>query len=164
MCSVLFLPVQSLLTCFRNSYSLYRLCLSLSSLITLPQTVRLFYAFHCVLRLSNSSNTVLSFFSSRCEGMATVTNWPLHMHYGITLWAYLSQTHRPHPRYYIEGIAFWTSRKRQSQTSQFDGKTTILRAPTHVITNLPLHTCYREVYGNTAREENGWLSAVAVSL
>ena len=28
------------------------------------------------------------------KGMATVTNWPLCVHYGITLWAYLSQTHR----------------------------------------------------------------------
>ena len=31
--------------------------------------------------------------------MATVTNWPLHVHYGIALWAYiyiyLSQTHSP---------------------------------------------------------------------
>ena len=24
------------------------------------------------------------------QDIATVTNWPLHMHYGITLWAYLS--------------------------------------------------------------------------
>ena len=57
--------------------------------------------------------------SSQCEGMATVTNWPLHMHYGIT----------PH-------------------------------APTRVITHLPLRT----VCGNIACEENGWLSAIAVSL
>ena len=31
--------------------------------------------------------SVLSFSSSRCEGMATVTNWPFHVHYSITLWA-----------------------------------------------------------------------------
>ena len=41
MCSVLFLPVQNLLTCFRSSLALWTL--SLSSLITLPRTVRLFY-------------------------------------------------------------------------------------------------------------------------
>ena len=28
----------------------------------------------------------------RCEVMATVTNSPLHVHYGITLWGYLSET------------------------------------------------------------------------
>ena len=39
--------------------------------------------------------------------------------------------------------------------SKFDGKTTIVRAPTHVITHLQLRTCYGEVYGNIAREENG---------
>ena len=71
-----------------SSYSLCGLCLSLSSLITVPQTVRLFY-FHCVLRLPNSSTPCFPFL--RCEGMATVTNWPLHMHYGITLWAYFSE-------------------------------------------------------------------------
>ena len=56
------------------------------------------------------------------------------------------------------GHTFWTSRERQSQTSKFDGKTTIPRAPTHVITHLLLRMCYGEVYGNIAHQENGWLS------
>ena len=97
------------------------------------------------------------------KGMATVTNWPLCVHYDITLWAYLSQTHRPNLRYCTVGIAFWASRKRQSQMSKFDRKTTIPRAPTHLITHLSLRTCYGEVYRNIAHEENGWLSAYSAS-
>ena len=42
MCSVLFLPVQSLLACFRSSLTCFADLASLQ-LITLPQTVRLFY-------------------------------------------------------------------------------------------------------------------------
>ena len=91
MCLVLFLPVQSLLTCLRTSYSLCGLCLSVSSLITLPQTVTLAY-----ISLHSQDPqwrySVLPFL--RSEVMTTVTNLPLHIHYGITLCAYLSQTHR----------------------------------------------------------------------
>ena len=91
-----------------------------------------------------------------CEGMATVINWPLHVHYGITLWAYLSQTHRPNLRYYTVGIPFWTSCKTQSQTSKFDGKKHNVCSNSRDHTFM-LHTCYREVYRNIACEENGWL-------
>ena len=71
------------------SYSLCGLCLSLLSLITLPQTVRLFIAF-------SDSPTAVHFAFLFFDAKA----WPqsqtdLHVHYGITLWAYLSQTHRP---------------------------------------------------------------------
>ena len=50
-----------------------------------------------------------------------------HMHDGITLWAYLSQMHRPivlHCMHYgiTLGIPFRTCRKRQSQTSKFRRK------------------------------------------
>ena len=64
--------------------------------------------------------------------------------------------HRPlHAlRYYTVVIPFWTT---QSQTSKFDGKTTIRHAQVTYHT-LPLGTRYGEVYGNIAREENGWLS------
>ena len=73
MCLVLFLPVQSLLTCLfqKLSYSFCGLCLSLSPLITLPQTVRLFYI-SLRSQAPQQQYTVLSFL--RCEGMATVTN------------------------------------------------------------------------------------------
>ena len=60
--------------------------------------------------------------------------------YGITLWPYLSEP------------LVKDSHKRLSSTKK---KNTMLRAPTHVVTHLPLHTCYGEVYGNIAREENG---------
>ena len=43
--------------------------------------------------------------------------------------------------YYTVGIPFCSSRKGQSQTSKFDGKTTIPGAPGHVIT----HYCYVRV-------------------
>ena len=44
----------------------------------------------------------------RCEGMAAVTNWPLHMHYGTTLWAYISQMHRLIPLHCMHyGITLW---------------------------------------------------------
>ena len=68
-----------------------------------------------------------------------------------TLWAYFSQTHRPialHCMHY--GITLWAYLseplvKDKSQTSKkFDRKTTIPRAPSH-----------GEVYGNIARDENG---------
>ena len=39
-------------------------------------------------------------------------------------------------RYYTVGIAFWTARKRQSQTSKFDGKATNYTAcSSHLITH-----------------------------
>ena len=66
MCLVLFLPVQSLLTCFR-SFPLRTL-----SLITLPQTLKLFYV--------------------SLHSQAPQKQYIVHcMHYGITLWAYLSE-------------------------------------------------------------------------
>ena len=74
------------------------------------------------------------------------------------------QMHRPNLQYCTVGIPFWTSHKRQSQMSKFNGKTTIpARSNSHDHT-LPLRTCYGEVYGNIAREENGWLSGLVVSL
>ena len=68
----------SVLTCAKSahvfqklSYSFCGLCLSLSPLITLPQTVRLFYV-SLRSQAPQQQYTVLSFL--RCEGMATVTN------------------------------------------------------------------------------------------
>ena len=67
-CSVLILPVQSLLTCFR---SITRFSL-LKFVITLPQTVRLFYV--------------------SLRSQAPQQQYTIHcMHYGITLRAYLSE-------------------------------------------------------------------------
>ena len=64
MCSVLFLPVQSLLTCFRSSLTRFADFVTLSPLVTLPQAVRLF----CVSLRSQAHQqqyTVLSFSSMR---------------------------------------------------------------------------------------------------
>ena len=70
MCSVLFLPVQSLLMCFRSSLT----CFADLSLITLRQTLRLFY-------VSLRSQAPKQQYTVHC------------MHYSITLWAYLSELH-----------------------------------------------------------------------
>ena len=73
MCSVLFLPVQSPLTCFRSSLTRFAdfVSLSSSSLKTLPQTVglRLFYI---SLRSQppQQQYTVLSFSSMRRHGQS----------------------------------------------------------------------------------------------
>ena len=136
---------------FQNlSYSLCGCCLSFLTL-TLPQTVRL-STFHYVLRLPNSSlrvwparipqqqYTMLSFSSMRRHG---------HSHKltsSRALW------------YYTVSIPFCSSHKRQTRTSKFNGKnhnTTCSKSRDHT---LLLRTCYGEVYGNIACEENGWLS------
>ena len=85
--------------------------------------------------------------------MATVTNWPPHVHYGIILWAYLSQTHRPtalHCMHY--GITLWA----YLSEPLIKDSTACSKSRDHTLT---LHTCCGEVYGNIAREENGWLSS-----
>ena len=111
--------------------------------ITLPQTVRLFYV-SLRSQAPPQQYTVLSFSSMRRHGHSrSQINWPLH---GITLWPYLSQTHRPNLWYCTVGIPFWTCRKRQSQTSKFDGKTTIPRDPSYVSHICRyVYTCYGEV-------------------
>ena len=82
MCSLLFLPVQSLLMhVFQKfSYPLCRLCLSLSSL-NLPQTVRLFnILLHS--QAPQQQYTVQSFSSTRRHGHSHKLTF--HVHYGIT--------------------------------------------------------------------------------
>ena len=121
------------------------------SLITLPQTVRLYY----VSLRSQASTPCFPFL--RCEAMATVTIWPLHVHYSITLWAYLSQMHRPIALHCVHVITLWVylseslvkdSYKRLSSTEK--------PRPSHVIT----HYCYirvivlwpaRKTYSTAAR-------------
>ena len=142
------------------SYLLHGLCLSLSSL-TLPQTVRLFNV------SSHSQASTPCFPFLRC----TVTNWPLHMHYGITLRAYLSQTHRPialHCMHY--GITLWAYHSEplvkdsESQKSKFDEKTTIPHASTYVDHITITYMLRRGIQKHCTCEENGWLTVVAVSL
>ena len=132
------------------SYSLCGLCLSLSR--HNPQTVKLFYVSLCFQALYQQY-TVLSFSSIRRHYHSHKLT-SSHALWYYTSWAYLSQMHRPN---LWVGILFWTSRKRQWQTSKFNRKA-IPRAQTHMITHLQLRTCYREVYGNIACEENGWFS------
>ena len=119
----------SVLTCAKSahvfqklSYSFCGLCLSLSPLITLPQTVRLFY----VLRLPNSSTLCFPFFDAKA--------WPQSQ----TLCAYLSQTHRPialHCMHY--GITLWAylSEPLVKDSHKRSTENTIPRAPSHVITH-----------------------------
>ena len=95
-----------------------------------------FFTFHCVLRLPNSSTPCFPFFDAKAwpqsqTDLFTVTcTTVLHcghtflrridllgqagpialrcMHYGVTLWAYLSQTHRPIAlRCMHYGITLW---------------------------------------------------------
>ena len=79
----------------------------------------------------------------------------------ITLCTYLSQTHRPielHCMHY--GITLWAylsepldSHKRPSSTEKSQYRyTACSKSRDHT---LLLRTCYGEVYGNIAREENG---------
>ena len=141
--AIFFLPVQSLLTCFRSSLTCFADFVSLFSHYNSSSDSKAFLHF---IAFSGSPTvfwesgqweyTVLSFLW--CEGMATaVTEWPLHVHYGITLWTYLS-------------VALVKDRHKRLCSME---KTTIPRAHT-----LLLRTCYGEVYRNIAREENGWLS------
>ena len=107
MCLVLFLPLQSLLTCFR------------SFLTRLADFVP-----------NNSSSDIKAFLRFIVfSGSPTAVYHPLHALYGITLWAYLSEP---------------LIKDSHRHTSKFDGKATIPRA----------RTCYGEIYGNIAREEN----------
>ena len=113
------------LACAKSAHVLiqklsYSLC-ELLSLITLPQTLRLFY-------LSLRSHAPQQQYIVHC------------MHYGITLWAYLSEP------------LVKDSHKCLSSME----KAIIPRAQvTSLDHTLPLHTCYREIYGNISHEENG---------
>ena len=114
MCSsFLFLPLQSLLTCFKSFLTRFAdFNLSLFSLITLTQAVRLFYV-SLRSQVHRQQHIVLSFSSMQRHG---------HSH------ELTSSCALP---YYTVGISFI----RQSQTSKFDGKTAILHAPSHLITH-----------------------------
>ena len=117
-------------------------------------------AFLRFIAFSGSPTAVHCAFLSSMRRHGQVTNWSLHVHNGITLCTYLSQTHRPialHCMHY--GITLWAylSEPLVKDSHKRSTENTIPRAPSHVIT-LPLRTCYGEVYGNIAREENGWLS------
>ena len=88
-CPVLFLPVQSLLTCFRSSLTRFAdfVSLSSSSLISLPQTVGLrpFYVSLCS-QAPQQQYTVLSFSLMRRHGHShklTSSRAPLYYTVGI---------------------------------------------------------------------------------
>ena len=95
--------------------------------------------FHCALRLPNSSTSCFPFL--RCEAMATVTNWPLHVQYGITLWANLSES------------LVKDNHKRLSSMEKPHYR--VLQVTWSHITVMYV---LRKVYGNIVCEENGWLS------
>ena len=152
MCSVLFLPVQMFqkLSCLprvcRFCSCLCKVCSRVSearsvdfvslSLLTnnfLRQSFLVFPVF--------SSSRAFLFFSAKAWPLATVTNWPLHVHYRITLWAYLSEA-------LVKG-----SHKRLSSTE--NPHTYIHRVLKSRDHTLPLRTCNGEVYGNITREESG---------
>ena len=63
-------------------YSLCRLCLSLSSLVTLPQTVRLFYV--CVLRLPNNSTPCFSLMRRHGQSQTDLFTCTMVLHCGHT--------------------------------------------------------------------------------
>ena len=84
----------------------------------------------CRLVSNNSSSDIKAFLRFIVfSGSPTAVYHPLHALYGITLWAYLSEP---------------LIKDSHRHTSKFDGKATIPRA----------RTCYGEIYGNIAREEN----------
>ena len=122
------------------SNSLCWLCLSLWSLITLPQTVRLFYLFNCILRLVHRA---FLFFDVKVwpQSQTDLFTCTTVLHcghtllrcidliYSIALWAYLSAP-------LVKDIHKCLSSTEKPQY--------------HVLQHLPLHTCYGEVYGNIA--------------
>ena len=86
------------------------------------------------------------------------------MHYSITLWAYLSQTHRPialHCIHYGITLRTYLSEPLVKDSHKSLSTTEKPQYYSYVITHLPLRMYYGEVYGNIAREENG---IVVVSL
>ena len=153
MCSVLFLPVQSDHVFQKLSYSLCGTCLSLSSLYsrTLPQTVRLFDV-SLRSQAPEQQYTILSFSWVRRHGhrhgqsQTDLFTCTMVLHcghtflrridliYGIALWAYLS------------ALLVKDHHKCLSSTE---------KPQYRVLQHLLLRTCYGEVYGNIAREENG---------
>ena len=112
MCLVLFLPVQSLLTCFRSFLTRFADFVS-------------------------TSDTKAFYVSLRSQGpqQQYIVHW---MHYGITLWAYLSEPL----------IKDSNKRLHLTEKPQYH----VLMSLDHT---LPLRRCYGEIYGNIAGEENG---------
>ena len=88
--SVLACAIKSAHVFQELSYSLRGLCLSLSSLITLPQTVRLFYI-SLRSQAPQQQYTVLSFSSMRRHGHSHKLTSSLWRAPRFTLWAYLSE-------------------------------------------------------------------------
>ena len=119
------------------SYLLCKLCLSFVT-ITLSQAFLRFIVFSD----SSTAYTMLSFSSMWRHGHSP------------------KLTSSRALQYCTVGIPFWTSRKDSHKRVSSTEKPQL-----RVITHLPLHMCCGEVYGNIAREENGWLSrGLAVSL
>ena len=148
------------------SYSLCGLCLSLKFLTNKSSSDSRPKAFLRFTAFSGSPTAVHRAFLFFDAKAWPVTNWPLHVHYGITLWAYLSQTHRPiapHCMHYGITLSAYLSeplvKDSRKRLSWRKTETTIPRAPSYHDHTLPLRTCYGEVYGNIASEENGWLSS-----
>ena len=108
------------LACVKSAHVFQKLSYLLCGLcLTLPQTLRLFYV--------------------SLHSQAPQQQYIVHcMHYGITLWAYLSEP------------LVKDSHKRLSSTEKPQYR--VLKSLDHT---LPLRTCYREIYGNIACEENG---------
>jgi len=107
---------SSFLACVSEAHLL---ALRTLSLITLPRTVRGFYV--------------------SLRSQASQQQYTVHcMHYGITLWVYLSEP------------LVKESHQRLSSTEKPQYR--VLKSLDHT---LPLRTCYGEVYGHMACEENG---------
>ena len=96
------------------------------------------------------------------QDMATVTNWPLHMHYGITLWAYLSvalikdshehlsSTEKKKTQYCVLQVTWsqlllrrWTSKsaRRQNREKRHTDRHTNKTNTTRCTVNLIAHAC-----------------------
>ena len=132
MCSVLFLPVYSLFKCFRSSQMCLVLFLPVQTLLTCFRRLALQTLSLSFLTYNSSSD------SKAFLGFIVFSGSPSAVH-----WLSFSSMQRhghSHKltssralQHYTVGIPFWTSCKRQSQTSKFDGTTTIPRAPSHTI-------------------------------
>ena len=90
--------------------------------------------------------------------MAIVTNWPLHVHYGITLWTYLSQTHRPtalHCMHY--GITPWAYLSKPLVKDSHKHPSLTEKPQYRMLKPHYCYICVTERHTETY-EENGWLS------
>ena len=143
MYSILLLPVYSLFKCFRSSLTCFveSVCLSVSSLITLPQTVTLFYVSLCYQAPQRQCTVLFLFFDAKAwpQSQTDLFTCTTVLHCGHTFLRRIHLLNSIACTMVLHcGHTFLSLSQETvtwSQSSKFDEKTTIPRAPSHVITH-----------------------------